>query len=152
MTTLSRLAALAAAAGFVALNSSGGAFAEDMQSLKFVEHADSDTVTQTGDEDDSVGDILTFANPIFDEENKTQVGSDNGWCVRTAVGQAWECFWTLMLKGGQITVEGPFLDAGDSVLAVTGGTGAYSGAKGEMVLHARNAEGSEYDFAYKLVR
>ena len=44
--------------------------------------------------------------------------------------------------------RGPFLDAGDSALAVTGGTGAYAGAKGEMTLHARNAEGTEYDFGY----
>jgi allene oxide cyclase len=49
-----------------------------------------------------------------------------------------------------ITVHGPFLDAGDSLLAVTGGTGAYAGAKGEMKLHARDAKGSEYDFVYSL--
>ncbi len=150
MVTLSRLAVFAAAASLAALYSGGGAYADDMQSMKFVEHADSDTVTDTGDEDDSVGDILTFANPVYDEANKDQVGSDNGWCVRTVVGVAWECFWTLTLKDGQITVEGPYLDAGDSVLSVTGGTGTYTGAKGEMALHARNAEGSEYDFGYKL--
>jgi Allene oxide cyclase len=150
MITLSRLAAFAAAAGLSVLNSGGGALAADMQSMKFVEHAESDTITDTGDEDDSVGDILTFANSVFDEANKNQVGTDNGWCVRTVAGVAWECFWTLTLKDGQITVEGPYLDAGDSVLAVTGGTGAYSGAKGEMKLHARNAEGTEYDFGYSL--
>ena len=88
MITLSRLAAFAAAAGFaVARIRSGGRFAAEMQSMKFVEHADTDTVTDTGDEDDSVGDILTFANPIFDEANKNQVGTDNGWCVRTVVGR-----------------------------------------------------------------
>ena len=125
-----------------------GPAAAEMQSLKLVEHAETDTVTDTGEEEDSVGDILTFANPVFDEANENQVGTDNGWCVRTAVGSAWECFWTITLKGGQITVEGPFLDAGNSVLAVTGGTGAYAGAKGEMALHARNAEGTEYDFGY----
>ncbi len=150
MVTLSRLAVFAAAASLAALNSGGGAFAADMQSLKVVERATTDTVTSTGDADDNAGDILTFANEVFDEANKEKVGSDNGWCVRTVVGVAWECFWTLTLKGGQITVEGPYLDAGDSVLAVTGGTGTYAGAKGEMSLHARNAEGTEYDFGYKL--
>jgi hypothetical protein len=126
--------------------------AADTQVLKLVEHATTDTVTDTGDEDDSVGDILTFANPIFDEANKTQLGSDNGWCVRTVVGTAWECFWTMTLKDGQITVEGPYLDAGDSTLAVTGGTGAYGGAKGDMKLHARNPEQTEYDFVYTLIK
>jgi hypothetical protein len=118
--------------------------------LTVVEHATTDAVTDTGDNGDTAGDILTFANEIFDAGNVNAIGTDNGWCVRTVPGKAWECFWTLSLKDGQITVEGPFLDAGDSVLAVTGGTGAYAGARGEMKLHARDAKGSEYDFVYAL--
>lgn len=118
--------------------------------LTVVEHATTDAVTDTGASGDSAGDILTFANEVFDADNKASVGADNGWCVRTVPGKAWECFWTLSLKDGQITVEGPFLDAGDSMLAVTGGTGAYAGARGEMKLHARDAKGSEYDFVYTL--
>ena len=115
-----------------------------------VEHAASDTVLDLGGKGDTVGDILTFANEIFDEANKTKIGDDNGWCIRTVAGKAWECFWTTSLKDGQITVEGPFLDAGDSALAVTGGTGQYAGARGEMLLHARDAKGSEYDFKFSL--
>ena len=115
-----------------------------------VERAGSDTVTDTGAKGDSVGDILTFANEIYDKDNKTLVGHDNGWCVRTVVGQAWECFWTITLNEGQITVEGPFYDTKDSSLAVTGGTGEYKSAGGEMKLHARNDKGTEYDFVYIL--
>ncbi|HEX9905986.1 MAG TPA: allene oxide cyclase family protein [Propylenella sp.] len=129
-----------------------GTAAGETQVLKLVERATTDAVTDLGDKGDSVGDLLTFANEVYDAMNAAKVGTNNGWCIRTAVGQAWECFWTLTLSDGQITVEGPFLDAGDSVLAVTGGTGAYSGAHGEMALHARNAEGSEYDFSYSLDR
>jgi hypothetical protein len=66
-------------------------------------------------------------------------------------GKSWECFWTLRLEDGQITVEGPFYDTGDSVMAVTGGTGKYAGAKGSMKLHARDAKGSSYDFIYELL-
>jgi hypothetical protein len=54
------------------------------------------------------------------------------------------------LANGQITIEGPFLDAGDSTLAITGGTGAHANARGEMLLHALNAQGSEYDFTYTI--
>jgi hypothetical protein len=150
MSMYLRHAALGAAAGLVSLVGMP-AFA-DTQVMKVVERAETDAVTDIGDKGDSVGDVLTFSNPVYDEANQTQVGTDNGWCIRTAVGKSWECFWTLTLGDGQITVEGPFLDAGDSVLAVTGGTGAYSGVRGEMTLHARNAEGSEYDFGYSLVR
>ena len=118
--------------------------------LTVVEHAANEAVIDTGDKGDTAGDILTFANEIFDAGNVNAIGTDNGWCARTVPGKAWECFWTLRLKDGQITVEGPFLDAGDSVLAVTGGTGAYAGARGEMKLHARDAKAPEFDFVYSL--
>jgi len=119
--------------------------------LKVVEHATTDTVADTGETGDSIGDVLGFANEVFDETNTAKVGSDNGSCVRTAVGSAWECIWTIMLDGGQLTVEGPFNDASDSVLAITGGTGDYMGARGQMTLHARDAAGSEYDFTYAII-
>ena len=77
--------------------------------------------------------------------------SDQGYCVRTVVGKSWECFWTLTLKAGQITVEGPFLDEGDSLMSVTGGTGKYAGAKGSMKLHPRDATPTGYDFTYDLL-
>ena len=128
------------------------AVADEMQTLALVERATTDVVTDTGAEGDSVGDILTFANEMYDQANATMVGTDNGWCMRTVAGKAWECFWTLTLKDGQITVAGPFYDSGDSVLAITGGTGAYADARGEMALHARDAQGSAYDFVYKLER
>jgi len=144
-----------ALAGAVALSFSllaVPAVASEMQTLALVERATTDVVTDTGAEGDSAGDILTFANEIYDEANAKLVGTDNGWCVRTVSGKAWECFWTLTLADGQITVAGPFLDGGDSVLAITGGTGAYADARGEMALHARDAQGSAYDFVYKVKR
>lgn len=119
-------------------------------SFTVVEHALTDTTADTGPAGDSLGDVLAFANPVFDAGNIHQVGTDNGSCVRTAVGASYECSWTTTLAGGSIVVEGPFLDAGDSTLAVTGGTGRYRGAAGEMRLHARNAQGSEYDFTFRL--
>jgi hypothetical protein len=95
-----------------------------------VEHATTDAVTDTGAAGDSAGDILTFANEVFDADDKNKIGTDQGICLRTLPGKAWECFWTLSLDKGQITVEGPFLDSGDSVLAITGGTGEFAGGHG----------------------
>jgi allene oxide cyclase len=120
------------------------------EEIALVERATTDSVTDTGAKGDSAGDLLTFANEVYDKDNKTKLGGDSGWCIRTVVGKSWECFWTLQLDKGSITVHGPFLDAGDSVVAITGGTGAYAGAKGEMKLHARDSKGSEYDFVYSL--
>ncbi len=120
--------------------------------MKLVEHADTDFVGDVTPTGDSIGDTLGFANPVFDEANAKQVGTDNGSCVRTAIGAAWECVWTLTLSDGQLTVEGPFFDTKDSVLAITGGTGAYQQARGQMTLHSRNDKGSEYDFAYEIIK
>jgi allene oxide cyclase len=119
-------------------------------SLTVVERATTDVVTDVGEEGDSVGDVLTFANEVYDEANETQVGTDSGYCIRTAVGVGWECFWTMTLEDGQIMVQGPFSDTGDSTMAIIGGTGAYANAGGEMGLHSRNAEGTEFDFSYQI--
>lgn len=127
-----------------------GPAAADSQEIKMVEHATTDAVTDTGAAGDSVGDILTFANEVFDADDKNKIGTDQGVCFRTVAGKAWECFWTVSLDKGQITVEGPFLDKGDSVLAITGGTGEYADAEGEMALSAIGTEGKAYNFVYKL--
>jgi allene oxide cyclase len=129
----------------------GGAHAQDRH-LRLIEHATTDTTAHVGAKPDNSGDILTFHNEIFDAADKHRVGSDNGYCVRIEVGKSFECIWTVLLREGQITVEGPFYDDADSVLAVTGGTGVYVGAKGEMRLHARDAKGSAFDFDYELVK
>jgi allene oxide cyclase len=121
------------------------------EQIKVVERPVGETTVDLGAKGDSIGDMLVFANGVFDSTNKTQVGSDQGYCVRTIVGKSWECFWTLSLKAGQITVEGPFMDEGDSLFTVTGGTGKYAGAKGSMKLHPRDAKSSSYDFTYDLL-
>jgi hypothetical protein len=119
--------------------------------IQVVERALTDATLDLGVHGDSVGDLLTFANPVYDSANKTKLGGDQGYCVRVVVGKSWECSLTLLLKGGQITIEGPFYDEGDSLMSVTGGTGQYIGAKGVMKLHPRDAKGSAYDFTYDLL-
>ena len=82
----------------------------DPQEIKTIEHATTDAVTDTGAAGDSAGDILTFANEVFDADDKNKIGTNQGICFRTVVGKAWECFWTVSLDKGLITVEGPFYD------------------------------------------
>jgi hypothetical protein len=119
--------------------------------LTFVERATTDAISvHAGKAADNLGDILTFANPVYDAADKTAIGSDQGYCVRVLLGRAFECHWTLILPKGEISVDGPFFDTADSVLSVTGGTGAYGGARGEMKLHARDKQGKEYGFTYVL--
>ncbi|MGH3136339.1 MAG: Allene oxide cyclase [Gaiellaceae bacterium] len=118
--------------------------------IRVVEHNTTGVVTDTGAKGDSAGDILTYANGLYNAGNTRKVGSDNGYCVRTVVGETWECSWTAFLPGGLITVQGPFLDTRPSKVIITGGTGKYSRATGWMDLKARNDKGTEYDFVYHL--
>jgi hypothetical protein len=144
-----RLAVVAAlVAGSLGL---GPADAAEMQALNLIEHAGGETVIDLGAEGDSAGDLLAFENEVYDETDTRKVGSIHGWCMRIVAGKSWECVWTLFHDDGQITVEGPFLDAGDSSFAITGGTGKFAGVRGEMLLHARNADGSAYDLKYSLM-
>jgi allene oxide cyclase len=98
------------------------------EQIVVVERPVGETTVDLGAKGDSVGDLLVFANKIYDSANKTLVGSDQGYCV-----------------------EGPVMDTGDSLLTVTGGTGKYAGAKGSMKLHPRDATPTGYDFTYDLL-
>ena len=122
--------------------------------IHVVEHAVTDTVQQFHPPANSLGDVLGFHNPVFNAADTHQVATDNGYCVRTvATGKTeWECTWTTALAGGHLTVEGPFFDDGtNTTLAITGGTGKYTGAQGWMLLRARgNPLGSEFDFIFHL--
>ncbi len=140
-------AGTAVVAAFAVVATAGGDPAAATATVKVVEHATTDATANPGKKS-GLGDVLTFANEVFNAANTKKVGADNGFCVLTEAGKSYECIWTTYLSGGQLTVEGPFLFAGDSKLAITGGTGTYSRARGWMNLHARNAKGTEYDFVF----
>ena len=150
LTAVSLALAVAMAAAVAAWAGGGNKGKGSGHVLTVIEHATTDATTDTGAPGDSSGDILTFANEVFDRTDAHQVGTDQGYCVRIVAGKSYECNWTTFLKGGQITVEGPVLDAGDSTLAVTGGTGRYRNARGFMKLHALE-NGTKYDFEFHLV-
>jgi hypothetical protein len=116
-----------------------------------IEHPDSDQQIDIGATGDSPGDQLPFGNPIFDKTNTKQVGTDQGNCIRIQKGVSFECMWTTFLKGGQITVEGPFLDSGaPTKLAITGGTGRYSNAGGWMLLRPNAKNPNNFDFVFHI--
>jgi allene oxide cyclase len=115
-----------------------------------IEHAITDTEIPSGGGKDVKGNILTFNNPVYNVANTKQVGHDEGFCNRIAPKQGiWECLWTTFVAGGQITVQGPYYDTRNSVLSITGGTGAYRNSRGEMTLLSRDG-GKEYDFIFHL--
>ncbi|WP_458319905.1 allene oxide cyclase family protein [Mycolicibacterium brisbanense] len=119
--------------------------------LTVIEHATTDTVIDTGAKGDTSGDLLTFSNEVFDAADSQPAGRSTGVCTRTVVGSEWDCGWTLSLPDGQIMVQGPFFDSANSVLAITGGTGRYLDARGEMDLTHITPDGSKYQFTYRIV-
>lgn len=120
------------------------------QKITVIEQATNNSFVDNNEEGDSVGDLLIFENSIYDAGYKNVIGYDSGSCIRIAVGEAWECTWTTSFEDGEIMVQGSFYDQGDSVLAITGGTGAYIGAVGELWVHPRKDDGTEYDFEFEM--
>jgi allene oxide cyclase len=151
---MKRLLALVAAAALMVLvvavvNGGADPGSSPGKTIHVVERATTDTVSDISPAGDSAGDLLTFANEIFDAANVHKVGTDQGYCVRTEAGESWECNFTTFLDDGQIVVEGPFFDTGDSTFAITGGTRAYRNARGSMELKVRSA--TEFDFIFGVI-
>ena len=139
----------AVAVVFGAIAASAGSRIAGPRTIHVIEHGTSDRIIDTGAPGDTSGDLLTFHNAVFDATDDHAVGHDQGQCTRMAPKHGtWECMWTTFLAGGQITVEGPFNDTKDTVLAVTGGTGNFANVRGEMNL--KYLGDTNYDFIFHL--
>lgn len=149
-----RLLAVAAAVGVGALIALAPrpAAACDTFSLSLVERPLKDAIVDVGYPDqDSVGDLMIWANTLYDRDNASALGSDSGFCVRTTVGKTWECSLSVMLADGMITAAGTALDGENPVFAVTGGTGSYRHVSGEMAW-LNNVDGGLNRFEFSLRR
>ena len=79
-------------------------------------------------------------------EDRTPAGTFNQVC--TLVHPAgnpftseYECIGSLALENGTITMQGPFVPAkAEQTAAITGGTGAYRTARGEVVVRSEADE------------
>jgi allene oxide cyclase len=151
LLTFGAAAVVVAAVSIVGWAATASTRAADQDlTLTVVEHAETDTIVDIGTDGDSRGDQLAFGNPVYDSADSRRVGQATGSCIRTTPGVEWECAWTLRLDDGSLMVQGPFFDARDSVLAITGGTGDYAGARGSMRLQALDSTGSKYRFTYRV--
>ncbi len=106
---------------------------EKMQTLLTIADARIHTAQyiDTGEQGDSVGDILAFDQPLLDEHHN-KVGNNSGICIRTRVSHSFQCQWTLTFDNGSIQVAGREFDQGASDISIVGGTGKYTGITGEM--------------------
>jgi hypothetical protein len=86
-----------------------------------------------------IGDGFVFSDDLF--EGSKQVGESGGQCTfvrldEIAQSATIQCVATLSLPKGQITVQGLITFVGEDdapfVVAITGGSGAYKNAHGEL--------------------
>ncbi|RKT88871.1 hypothetical protein SAMN05421805_107166 [Saccharopolyspora antimicrobica] len=95
--------------------------------------------TDVGDPGVSLGDEYVFSDQL--RQAGRPVGDDGGSCQVTHVDGAritTNCTLTLRLPDGQLTAQALGVRGEDALMAITGGTGAYRTARGE--LHATDIQ------------
>ena len=95
------------------------------------------------------GDQFVFTNDLL--RAGTKVGEDGGSCTVTRLtargANTWFCVASNALPGGQVTVEGLVTYGPDEAVkaepyyfAITGGTGQYQGARGQVKIEEVSAD------------
>lgn len=146
-----KLKAIAASAAtavllIVALASTGGAQAPDGRTFKLIETDQSQAFGDVAPLSKhkrnprfSGGDMHVFTSRYVNEANKP-AGKLNAYCItvrggRTFVQARFQCNATIVLRDGTIAVSVAFRGNQrdeDVLTAITGGTGAYEGARGSL--------------------
>lgn len=99
------------------------------------------TFVDTGKPGPSVGDLAIHSDAVLREDG-SQAGTFRQVCTLTdLVGSpftsTFECTGSITLKDGTIAMEGPFNPSqAENVGAITGGSGRYGAAQGEIVVSA----------------
>jgi hypothetical protein len=140
--------AIGAALAVAALALAGTASAHDHgKSIKLVEaHTElQPTFVDTGEPGPSVGDVVVARDEVL-RANAAPAGTFRQVCTLVDLAgnpftSTYECSGSLELTAGTITMQGPFVPAkAEQSAAITGGTGAYATARGEIVIRAEADE------------
>jgi hypothetical protein len=101
--------------------------------LTFLEIEQRGAFVDVGDSGESAGDYFLFESRLMSKDGSKLLGRDSGKCtlgVRTFI-----CDATAQVFGkGKITVYGAFFAEADTRIAITGGTGAYREAAGQLTV------------------
>ncbi|KAJ8445368.1 LOW QUALITY PROTEIN: hypothetical protein Cgig2_010726 [Carnegiea gigantea] len=89
----------------------------------------------------SLGDLVPFTNKVYSGDLQKRLGITAGLCiliqhVPEKQGDRYEAVYSFYFGDyGSLTVQGAYLTYEDTWLAVTGGTGVFEGAYGQVRLH-----------------
>jgi hypothetical protein len=129
---VSALTALVVGGGALASASSSGGG----QTFTVIEKSTGGKFVDLGKKGFGVGDEFTFASDFWNTAQTRKVGHSNGYCVVISATRD-HCFATARFHGGTLEAEGGNLSsASDFSLAITGGTGKYRGANGQVTIHS----------------
>jgi hypothetical protein len=137
----------------VALLASGltltSADASSRETLRFVSEIEQEAEIDVGKKGASLGDQLVF-NESLRSRHSRDAGELNGVCTVTQLHRdtgVVQCQVTVSLDDGDLTVQGVVeLEEDRATLAVTGGTGDYDDASGEVDVRFINDEKSFISF------
>jgi hypothetical protein len=135
--------ALAVAGAGTTAYANGGGHQPAVKTIRLVEaHPDADpSFVDVGAKGPSVGDVAIVKDGL-NREDGTHAGDFDQVCTLVALADSplsstYECSGTLSLPGGTITMQGSFVPLElDQLAAVSGGTGAYRTARGDIRIQA----------------
>lgn len=88
----------------------------------------------------SLGDLVPFSNKIYSGDLEKRLGITSGICilirhVPEKRGDRYEAIYSFYFgEYGHLSVQGPYVTYEDTYLAVTGGSGVFEGAYGQVKL------------------
>jgi hypothetical protein len=142
VSAVAALAVAAAGAGIASATASSGGDTHGRTFTVFSKTVQFAAI-DLGDSGPSLGDQFVFSDDLFTEKGGTNVGSDGGVCTSVRQEKSGtdteQCAVTFSFEGGQIATQalltvqnGAF--SGSQTGPVTGGSGEFRGARGEVTV------------------
>jgi hypothetical protein len=132
------LAGAALAVGFASGGSAARATEGDLISAQVVPNVGGSTSVDAAPAGPSEGDYYVFNLRLQDEHGK-RIGRTDGHCTAITIDNndtRYQCLVIETLPGGTLVHDGIFEAGKVSHFAILGGTGTYSGARGEAIYSA----------------
>jgi allene oxide cyclase len=145
-----KLVATACASALLAVAIGGGAFASaassgggaEPQTITLIDKTVAQQFVDLGAKGFSVGDEFIFTSRLWNLARTQRLGVLHGVCtVDSTAGQgSAHCVGTAHLRGGTLEFAGEGSNGPVSVFAITGGTGRFIGARGQVTSRSLNAQ------------
>ena len=142
-TTIAALALSTTVAGTIAYGQDAAQPAS--RQLQYYVHFSPFTLVDVGAKGPSRGDQIVSSDQIFAQSGR-KVGRDTQACVITKLSPLEaECTLTFVFADGTITAQYMGRQPPHKIAAVTGGTGRYIGARGQMTLDESGHDNSPHN-------